>query len=127
MTKLDEAINETLSKEDAEFLARFDAEPAFSQQMFGVLRGPMAWLYWLFLIFAVPIGIFGIYAGWKFAVEPDLTAMIRWGGVTLLCLLVLITVRIVFFLQINTNQILRELKRLELQVARVQARGGDVV
>lgn len=122
MSKLDEAISETLSKEDAEFLRRFDDEPHFYQQMFGVLRGPMAWVYWLFLIFAVPLGIFGLYAGWRFTVEDELVAMIRWGGVTLVCLLVLITVRIVFFLQINTNQILRELKRVELQVARSHAR-----
>ncbi len=122
MSKLDEAISETLSKEDAEFLSRFEDEPGFSQQMFSILRGPMSWIYWLFLIFAVPIGILGVYAGWKFATEPDLVAMIRWGGLTAFCLAVLITVRIVFFLQINTNQILRELKRVELQVARGQAR-----
>lgn len=122
MSKLDEAISETLSKEDAEFLARFDEEPGFSRQMFGILRGPMAWIYWLFLIFAVPIAFLGIYAGWKFATEPELIVMIRWGGLTAFCLAVLITVRIVFFLQINTNQVLRELKRVELQVARGQAR-----
>lgn len=122
MSRLDEAISDTLSKEDAEFLARFEGEPGFSQQMVGVLRGPMAWIYWLFLIFAVPIGILGVYAGWKFATEPALVTIIRWGGLTAFCLAVLITVRIIFFLQINTNQILRELKRVELQVARVNAR-----
>ena len=122
MSKLDEAINDTLSKEDAEFLSRFEKEPGFSQQMFGILRGPMAWIYWLFLMFAVPFAFLGIYAGWKFTTEPDLVAMIRWGGLTAFCLAILITVRIVFFLQINTNQVLRELKRVELQVARVNAR-----
>ena len=122
MSNLDDAITDALSKEDAEFLARFEKEPGFSQQMFGILRGPMAWIYWLFLIFAVPLGVLGVYSGWKFATEPDLLLMIRWGGLTAFCLAVLITVRIVFFLQINTNQILRELKRVELQVARLSAR-----
>lgn len=122
MSKLDEAISETLSAEDKEYLSRFDGEPAFSQQMFSILRGPMAWIYWLFLIFAVPLGILGLYSAWKFSTEPELVEMIRWGGLTGFCLAVLITVRIVFFMQINTNQILRELKRVELQVARSQAR-----
>ncbi len=122
MTKLDEAISETLSKEDAEFLARFEKEPGFSQQMFGILRGPMAWVYWLFLVFAIPFAFLGIYSGWKFATEPELVVMIRWGGLALFCMIILVVVRIVFFMQINTNQILRELKRVELQVARLQAR-----
>lgn len=122
MSKLDEAISDTLSKEDAEFLARFEAEPGFSQQMFGILRGPMAWVYWLFLIFAIPFAFLGIYAGWKFATEPELIVMIRWGGLAAFCFAVLVVVRLVFFMQINTNQILRELKRVELQVARGQAR-----
>lgn len=122
MSKLDEVINETLSQEDKEYLSRFEAEPAFTQQMFGILRGPMAWVYWLFLIFAVPIAFLGVYSAWKFATEPELIVMIRWGGLTAFCLAILITVRIVFFLQINTNQILRELKRVELQVARSHAR-----
>jgi hypothetical protein len=42
--------------------------------------------------------------------------------VTGFCLVVLAVVRIVFFMQLNTNRILREIKRLELQVALLAAR-----
>lgn len=126
MTKLDDAIHEALTAEDREFLARFDKEPGSMAQMAGVFSGPMAWIYVAFLIAALVLAPFGLYCAYQFFTATELQPLFYWGfGVTAI-LIVLSVVRIVFFMQINTNRTLHELKRLELQVARlaVHAQNG---
>jgi hypothetical protein len=122
MSKLDNAIQDALTKEDAEFLAKLEQEPGSLQQIAGIFQGPLNWIYVTFLVSAIVVGILGIYSGWQFAVSTELRPLLYWGAVTAFCLVVLAVVRIVFFMQINTNRILREIKRLELQVALLAAR-----
>jgi cytochrome b561 len=122
MSKLDSAIEDALTEEDAEFLAKLEEEPGSLQQIVGIFQGPLNWIYVTLLVAAIVVGIFGVYSGWQFALSTGLRPLFYWGAVTGFCLLVLAVVRIVFFMQINTNRILREIKRLELQVALLAAR-----
>lgn len=122
MTKLDNAIHEALSAEDAEFLARFEKEPNSFQQMTGVFSGPLGWIYIAFIVAAVILAPIGLYSTFQFAQATELRPLVYWGAGTFAILIVLSVVRLVFFMQINTNRIVRELKRLELQVARLAAR-----
>jgi hypothetical protein len=122
MSKFDDAIKDALSKEDDAFLAGLEQEPGAIQQMAGIFQGPLSRFYVLIFIVAVALGFFGVYAGWRFAISTDLRPLFHWGALTGFCLVVLAVVRVLFFMQINTNRILREVKRLELQVARLAAR-----
>ena len=122
MTKLDDAIHGALTEEDKEFLAQFEKEPTSVEQVVGVFRGPLAWLYVAFLVVAVILAPIGLFSGWNFLVATEMRPLFYWGAATAGILLLLSVVRIVFFMQINTNRILRELKRLELQVARLAAK-----
>jgi hypothetical protein len=126
MSNVDDALREALSKEDAELLARLAEEPGSLQQIVGIFQGPLKWIYLMFLVAAVAMGIGGVYSGWQFALSTELRPLFYWGAVTGFCLVVLAVVRIVFFMQINTNRVLREIKRLELQVALLvtQRNGG---
>jgi hypothetical protein len=125
MNTLDEAIRNALSKEDAEFLAKLEQEPGPFRQMTDIFRGPLNWIYVAFLITAIVLAIFGIYSGWRFAVSTELRPLFYWGAITGFCLIVLSVIRIVFFMQINTNRVLREIKRVELQLALLGARTSD--
>jgi hypothetical protein len=122
MSKLDEAISESLSEEDADFLARFEKEPGSFQQFFGIFNGPFAWISSLFALVMVLLLAFTVLAGWKFWVTTDIRGMLLWGAGALAALLIMIVIRIWFFLEIQTNRVLREVKRLELQLARQMAR-----
>lgn len=125
MSKLDHAIRNALTEEDAEFLAKLEEEPGSLQQIAGIFQGPLNWIYMMFLVSAIVVGVFGVFSAWQFAVSTELRPLFYWGGVTAFCLVVLAVVRIVFFMQINTNRILREIKRLELQVALLAARRSE--
>ena len=122
MTKLDDAIHMALTEEDKEFLAQFEKEPTVIAQAFGVFHGGLGWLYVVFLIVAVILAPVGIYSVWQFLIATEMRPLFYWGAAATGILLILSVVRLVFFMQINTNRILRELKRLELQVARLAAR-----
>jgi uncharacterized membrane protein len=124
MTKLDDAIRLTLMDEDRDFLAQFDREPDSVAQMAGVFSGPLAWIYIAFMIAAVILAPVGIYAAWQFFNATDLRPLFYWGFAVTAILIVLSVVRIVIFMQINTNRVLRELKRLELRIARLAVSDG---
>jgi cytochrome b561 len=124
MSQLDDAIQDALSKEDAEFLTTLAEEPGTFRQIAGIFQGPLNWIYVAFLIAAIVVGIFGVYAGWQFAVSTELRPLFYWGAVTGFCVVVLAVVRLLFFMQLHTNRILRELKRLELQVALLARANG---
>jgi hypothetical protein len=117
MKNLDDAIKDALGQEDAEFLARLEKEPGSFRQMADIFRGPLNWIYVILLITAILLGIFGVYSAWRFAVATEMRPLFHWGGLAGFCLVVLAVVRVLFFMQIHTNRILREMKRLELQVA----------
>ena len=123
MKDIDAAIKEAVSKEDAEFLAKLETEPGSLQQMKGIFQGPLNWIYTTFLVAAVLVGIIGVYAGWQFAMATELRPLFHWGAGLGFCLVVLAVVRIVFFMQIHTNRVLREIKRLELQLALLASKG----
>jgi hypothetical protein len=117
MKTIDNAIRDAVSKEDAEFLARLESEPGSLQQIKGIFQGPLNWLFTVFLIVGVAAGIFGVYSLWRFATAQELRPLFYWGAATGFSLAVITTVRIIFFMQFSTNRTLRELKRLELQIA----------
>jgi uncharacterized membrane protein len=124
MSKLDDAIQHALTDEDRDFLAQFEKEPNSLVQMASVFSGPLAWIYIAFIVAAVILAPFGIFAAFEFFNATEMRPLFYWGfGVTAI-LLVLSVVRLVFFMQINTNRVLRELKRLELQIARLAVHGG---
>lgn len=122
MSKLDDAIHQQLSKEDAEFLARFEKEPSSAAQMLGIFKGPFAWVSYMFFAAALLVGPLMVFAVWKFIVTEDLRAMLQWGALALFGLLVLMTIRIWFWVEVQTNRVVREIRRLQLQVARAATR-----
>ena len=122
MSKLDDAIHQQLSKEDAEFLAKFEKEPSSTAQMLEIFKGPFAWVSYIFLAAAILVGFTLVFAAWKFIVTEDLRAMIQWGALALFGLLVMMTIRIWFWVEIQTNRVVREIRRLQLQIARTPPR-----
>jgi hypothetical protein len=122
MTSIDEAIRKALSDEDARLLDRFGADLPLPQQLQDSFRGHLAWLN--VLSWAAGFAIFGVglYCGWRFLQAPDTAAMLRWAVGLLLCAMGLMLIKLFAWLELEKNAVVREVKRLELQVARLAAR-----
>ena len=122
MTNLDQAIRQALSAEDAEFLARFEKEAPLHEQVLGTFAGQWGALnvFGVLLTFAM-FGAF-VYCVWNLFETSDLRATVLWSAGALWTALAVAMLKIWFWMEMQKNQVLREVKRLELQVARLAAR-----
>tara|TARA_R110001592_G_scaffold20023_4_gene81786 strand:- start:3936 stop:4307 length:372 start_codon:yes stop_codon:yes gene_type:complete len=118
MSKLDDAIHNALTEEDAEFLAKFESEPSSVRQMVGVFSGPLSWFHLSLLVGAIIIIPFVVFAIYQFSLATQLRPLLYWGTAIGISFLILVVIRLQLFMQLHTNRIMRELKRLELQIAR---------
>jgi len=121
MSNLDQAIRQALSAEDAEFLARFKEESPIQEALgaFGGKWGPMN-VFAAVLSFAL-FGVF-VFCVWRlFGVEDVRTGQL-WAVGAVVSMLGVAMLKMYFWMEINKNIVLREVKRLELQVARLAAK-----
>lgn len=121
MSKLDQAISQALSAEDAEFLARFKAQSPIGEA-FGTFTGPWG----VMNIFAalITFAMFGafVYCAWSAFSAVDVRETVMWSAGAVISMLAVAMLKMYFWMEMNKNVVLREVKRLELQVARAAAR-----
>lgn len=118
ISNLDKAIFESLSQEEKDFLARLDDEPKYWDQAMGMFKGGLRTINWISIIvqiFTIIIFIFAVIR--FFEVSPDIERMLKWGGLSAYCAVVIIIHKLWFAMHLQTNRVLRELKKLELQIA----------
>jgi hypothetical protein len=121
MTNLDQAIRQALSAEDAEFLAKFEQEGPIREAL-----GTFSGQYGLLNIFAavVTFAMFGafVYCAWNAFNAADVRQTILWSSGGVITMLAVAMLKMYFWMEMNKNVTLREVKRLELQIARLAAR-----
>lgn len=120
MNKLDESIGRALTEEDHELLARH-GEPGYVTQAFGMFRGPMAWALWVAYVAGAVAFVLGAYAFWQMVTTTDVVAAVKWGVGALLLFQMTTLTKSFMGSHMQANRMLRELKRLELQVALLRA------
>jgi hypothetical protein len=113
--KIDELIKEALSSEEAKF---YDAlgEQSLIEKVSKVYQGKIGWL--ASVMTAVNIGVFiiFIFCITQFVKTTDTVGLITWASASFICLIVMVMLKLYVWMQMDKNDILRELKRLELQV-----------
>ena len=118
ISNLDKAIFESLSQEEQDFLASLDEEPKYTDQALGILKGRYSFINWLTTILIFLTTIVAIYALIRFfKVSPDIAGMLKWGGLAAYCLAGVVASKLWFAMHLQTNRVLRELKKVELQIA----------
>jgi len=119
MTDLDRRIAEALNDEDRDILSQFDEEGLFAQVV-GIFRGKLGWITALMTFIALVLTIVGIYAVWKFITVDELMPMLRWGALAWALLTAQMMIKLWTWMHMGNNRVIREVKRLELQIARSQ-------
>ena len=119
MSNLDKAIHQSLSQEDQDFLARLDEEPPPWTQFTGIYKGKLGWTNRLGTIMLILTAIVLGYAIHRFfEVAPDdIEDIFIWGGLSALCVVGIVGGKLRAAMHMQTNRVLRELKKLELQMA----------
>lgn len=117
MDDLDRKIEEALNEEDRALLDQFSEQGPFGQ-WFGVYDGKMRWfaVFATVLTFVMTFGAF--YCGWKLLTVTSVSEMARWGAGAVILMVMVGFLKLWFWMRMESNRILREVKRLELQIAR---------
>ena len=121
MSRIDDQIREALRAEDADIFAD-GPEQSLHEMVIASFRGKQRWLViTMFCGTFVYVGLAIVVAMRFFQVETT-RAMIGYATAFIFCLTAVGLMKVWYWMQLDKNAILREVKRLELQVARLSAR-----
>jgi len=120
MDKIDEMIGRALSQEDQALLARY-GERGYVAQAFGLFRGPMGAV--MGLVYATVLASFAgaVYAFWRMIQSAEPIGAVQWGVGALLLFQMTALAKTYMGSHMEANRMMREIKRLELQVAMLRA------
>ena len=122
MNELDKKIQEALRAEDAELFKDFSEEPSVFEMLVETCRGRHRWLNILGAFWTLVFLVLGIVAAVKFFSAEGTRDIVMWAAGCIVCVTAVSMLKIWYFLEINKNALTREIKRLELQIARLAAR-----
>ena len=124
MEEIDQLIKDTLTKEEAAFYDSLEEQNVF-EMIFGLFKGKNAWFLVVSNIMTlVFFGLFVYCCVQFFNVEP-IEEILKWGFASLVALLGVSMLKIFAWMQMDKNAILREMKRLELQIMSLSGRLSD--
>ena len=118
---IDKLIKNALTEEEAKFYDELDEQNLFGM-IGGVFSGKLKWLLILMNIVTVFAFIGLIYCIAQF-VNTDVTnELIKWGILGMFFMLMMSMIKLFVWLQMDKNALLREIKRLELQLAALSSK-----
>lgn len=121
MEDIDQLIKETLNEEEAKFYNSLE-----EQNVFGMIRGLFVgknkWILILMnIITLIFFGLF-IYCTINFFDTNDTNELIKWGMGSIVFIIGMSMLKVFAWMQMDKNALLRELKRLELQVSSLSSK-----
>ncbi|MFS4456605.1 DUF6768 family protein [Maribacter sp. 2304DJ31-5] len=114
--KIDQLIKETLTKEEAKFYEGLE-EPSLFGKLNEVHSGKLGWLAIVMNIVHLVFFVLFIYCIYNFFNTEATKELIQWAAGGFLCMIVMGMLKLYIWMQIDKNDILRAIKRLELQVS----------
>ena len=122
MNNIDAKIRRALEATDADLADEFDGDQSMTEMVFDTFRGTQKWLTFLSIFWGLVFmagSIVGIIQVFK---AQETRELILWGLGFVFCFSAVAMMKVWFWMQMNRNSILREIKRVELQVARLAGR-----
>lgn len=124
MNRTDDLIKQTLAAEDRDLLARH-AEPGYLVQAFGLFRGSLGWVVWVAYVAGIAAFAGFGFSLWRCWTAAEALDAVRWGVLALVLFQFTMLTKSFLGSHMETNRLLRELKRMELQMALLRRDAGD--
>ena len=122
MSELDKKIAEALRKEDAELFQEFADEPGIFDALVETFRGKRRWLNLLGAVWMLVFIGLGIASAVSFLRADTTRGMLMGALACALCVLVVAMLKVWYWMEMQRIAVMREIKRLELQIAHLAAR-----
>ncbi|GAA4975378.1 DUF6768 family protein [Algibacter aquimarinus] len=124
MEDIDKLIKETLTEEEAKFYDDLDEQNVL-QMVWGLFRGKNKWImYMMNFMTLVFFGLF-IYCLIEFFKAEITFNMIKWATGSIIFLIGVSMLKVFAWMQMDKNALLREIKRLELQLSSLSGRMSE--
>lgn len=124
MEDIDKLIKETLTQEETKFYDDLD-EQSFFKSLGGLFKGKNSWLVVTMNLFNAIVFGFLIYSIIQTMDVENTNDLILWVAAVILCFITMSMIKIYFWMQIHKNAVVREIKRLELQVSSLSSKLTD--
>jgi len=118
---IDKIIHEALSKEEAEFYDQL-GEQSLLEMSLGVFQGRNKGIYILTMIMSFLLFGGFVYCAIQFFKVDNTREMLIYAAIGFWCMMGVSGIKLWHWMQMNTNSILREMKRQELQITTLTAR-----
>lgn len=115
---IDTVIREALKEEDREFLDSLE-EPKLSEQVTSLFQGRWRYVNALSMVSILLLFGLAVFCAVKFLEVSEVPQMLRWGAGLFLCWFGVAYLKLWTWLELERHAVTREIKRLELQVARL--------
>ena len=125
MNELNKKIKEALREEDAEMFEEFGSEPSIFEMLMETFRGRHRWLVFLTMFWTIVFLVLGVLSVIRFFRAEELRDLLMWAAASAFLLSGVSMMKVWFWMELNKNAITREIKRLELQIARLAGRIKD--
>jgi hypothetical protein len=120
MRDLDRMIDEALGQEESELLRRISGEPNIMERALGLFGAGIGWTAALMMVIQAALFIAGLWAGLNFFEASEPVQQLRWGLPAAVLLLMSLILKLAVAPVIHHDRLMREIKRLELQIARMR-------
>ncbi len=124
MEDIDKLIKETLSEEEARFYDDLGEQGIYGM-LIGVFKGKNKWILVIMNLVSLAFFAFGVYSVVQFFSTDVTNELIMWAGSTFISLMFVSMIKLFMWLQMDKNVLMRELKRLELQVSSLSGKMSD--
>jgi hypothetical protein len=122
---IDAEIKQALADEDAEVYARFAEEPSMLAMGLEILNSRNRLFTIMVVIVMTAFMAIGIYSLWRFSGTQETKALMGWAMTFGFSMMAVSMLKLWGWMEIEKNSTIREIKRLELQVARLTQRLGE--
>lgn len=122
MTPIDDKIREALRIEDEALARALEEEPSIFDLVADTLRGRLRFLNMLGVAFALIFMALGVFCAVRFFRVEGTRELIAWAVGFGWCMMAVGFVKIWYWMELSKHAVMREIKRVELEIAALAAR-----
>ena len=121
---IDKLIKDTLTQEEAKFYDELEEQNVF-EMVGGLFQGKNKWIMLMMNFMTLVFFGFFVYCTVQFFNTTETNELIKWGIGGLVFLFGVSMLKVFAWMQMDKNAILREMKRLELQVSSLSGKMSE--
>ena len=121
MEDIDKLIKETLTQEEAKFYDELDEQNVF-EMLGGLFKGKNSWIMYVMNFMTLIFFVLFIICVVNFLETDNTNELIQWTAGGIVCIMAVSMLKMFAWLQMDKNALLREIKRLELQVSSLSSK-----